>query len=92
MMFVLQILRYNQTAAYVPHMDWLDIGDPEHDYDSERHGSNRLATVFLYLTDVEEGGETVFVHKERTYDENDAFKHLHTKSEVEVSNTIVSFN
>jgi hypothetical protein len=27
------------------------------DYDSAKKGSNRFATVFFYLSDVEEGGE-----------------------------------
>lgn len=62
----LQVLRYNTTTAYTPHLDWID--DPrrreEHNYDSEGVGSNRFATILLYMTDMEEGdgGETVFVH------------------------------
>lgn len=56
----LQVLRYNQTAAYISHMDWIEPVGSEHDYDSGGEGTNRFATVLLYLTDVEEGGETVF--------------------------------
>ena len=48
----LQILRYNVTGGYNAHMDY--ISDPDggrlHNYDAERGGSNRFATVFLYLS------------------------------------------
>lgn len=59
----LQILRYNLTTAYIPHMDW--FGPTEsltEDYDSAKKGGNRFATILLYMSDLEEeaGGETVF--------------------------------
>jgi 2OG-Fe(II) oxygenase superfamily. len=62
----LQVLRYNQTTAYIPHMDWID--DPHkkemHNYDSAGQGTNRFATILLYMSDLGEGdgGETVFKH------------------------------
>lgn len=62
----LQVLRYNKTTAYIPHMDWID--DPQkrevHDYDSARQGTNRFGTILLYMTDLEKGagGETLFKH------------------------------
>jgi prolyl 4-hydroxylase len=55
-----QVLRYNLSEWYKPHTDWFD----EKAYDGHdpvvNNGTNRFATVFLYLTDVEEGGHTVF--------------------------------
>lgn len=60
----LQVLRYNKTTAYVPHLDWID--DPgrrqEHNFDSAGTGSNRFGTILLYMSDLGEkdGGETVF--------------------------------
>lgn len=62
----LQVLRYNKTTAYIPHMDWID--DPHkrevHNYDSAGQGTNRFATILLYMSDLGEGdgGETVFKH------------------------------
>ena len=60
----LQILRYNLTTAYIPHMDYID--DPQrrlrHNYDSAGQGGNRFGTILLYMSDLDEdaGGETVF--------------------------------
>mmetsp|Transcript_8773 Transcript_8773/g.19860 ORF Transcript_8773/g.19860 Transcript_8773/m.19860 type:complete len:458 (+) Transcript_8773:895-2268(+) len=59
----LQILRYNQTNAYVPHMDYLsDAAKEPYDMRSEGRGGNRFATILMYMSDMEEGagGETVF--------------------------------
>jgi len=60
----LQILRYNLTKAYTPHMDYLDNFDSDpYDYDSSGRGGNRFATILLYMSDLgdDDGGETVFV-------------------------------
>ena len=59
----LQVLRYNATQAYIEHVDYLDASrdvdaaalDP-----SKPGGANRFATVFFYLSDVAQGGETHF--------------------------------
>eukprot|EP00536_Pseudo-nitzschia_multiseries_P001807 jgi/Psemu1/251016/estExt_Genewise1Plus.C_230133 len=59
----LQVLRYNLTTAYTPHMDYLPANTRStFDYRSDRKGGNRYATVLLYMTDIPEGGggETVF--------------------------------
>jgi hypothetical protein len=38
----LQILRYNLTKAYIPHLDWIDGNDQlAHDYESGLKGGNR---------------------------------------------------
>lgn len=53
----LQVLRYNKTKAYIPHFDWIeDLHErKEHDFDSERIGSNRFVTVLLYFNDLTDG-------------------------------------
>ncbi|CAH9122570.1 unnamed protein product [Cuscuta epithymum] len=50
----LQILHYEVGQKYEPHYDYfLD------DFNT-KNGGQRIATVLMYLSDVEEGGETVF--------------------------------
>jgi len=60
----LQVLRYNVSTAYTSHLDWIDDygKKEEHDFDSEHLGTNRFATIFLYMSDLPDGagGETVF--------------------------------
>ncbi|KAJ8771164.1 hypothetical protein K2173_023489 [Erythroxylum novogranatense] len=50
----LQILHYEVGQRYEPHYDYFM------DDFNTRNGGQRIATVLMYLSDVEEGGETVF--------------------------------
>ncbi|KAJ7953174.1 Prolyl 4-hydroxylase alpha-like protein [Quillaja saponaria] len=50
----LQVLHYEVGQKYEPHYDYFL------DEFSTRNGGQRIATILMYLTDVEEGGETVF--------------------------------
>eukprot|EP00435_Cladocopium_sp_Y103_P038240 s103_g10.t1 len=59
-----QILRYQKGEQYVGHTDYFDVemyaNDQQIQSMTKQGLFNRLATVFFYLTDVEEGGETNF--------------------------------
>jgi prolyl 4-hydroxylase len=62
----LQLVRYSQKQAYDIHTDYFPISyKPPNNFDPTRGGSNRFATVFMYLTTVEQGGETVFPHGQK---------------------------
>ncbi|KAL4380041.1 hypothetical protein GQ457_02G006760 [Hibiscus cannabinus] len=50
----LQVLHYEVGQKYEPHHDYFK------DEFNTRNGGQRMATVLMYLSDVEEGGETVF--------------------------------
>ncbi|KAF3679316.1 putative prolyl 4-hydroxylase 7 [Capsicum annuum] len=50
----LQILHYEVGQKYEPHYDYFS------DEFNTVNGGQRIATVLMYLSDVEEGGETVF--------------------------------
>jgi prolyl 4-hydroxylase len=52
----MQILRYINGQKYEPHHDYFS---DKYNQDP-KHGGQRLVTVLMYLTTVEEGGETVF--------------------------------
>ena len=60
-----QILRYNVSAAYNTHYDYIESSSGPM-YDSANGGTNRFATILLYLNSVEEGGETVFPNSQTT--------------------------
>jgi prolyl 4-hydroxylase len=58
-----QIVRYEPGEAYIAHHDYFPLNEPPpiaHNCDPQRAGTNRFATIFLYLSDVEAGGQTVF--------------------------------
>ncbi|GAB2297528.1 Probable prolyl 4-hydroxylase 7 [Dionaea muscipula] len=50
----IQILHYEHGQKYEPHYDYF------HDKVNQQLGGHRIATVLMYLSDVEKGGETVF--------------------------------
>ena len=55
----LQVLRYARGQEYRPHFDYFFHAA------ANDNGGNRLATALLYLSDVEEGGETIFPNAPR---------------------------
>ncbi|KAK9272241.1 hypothetical protein L1049_002612 [Liquidambar formosana] len=54
----IQILHYENGQKYEPHFDFF------HDKANQELGGHRVATVLMYLSDVERGGETVFPNAE----------------------------
>ncbi|XP_048129604.1 probable prolyl 4-hydroxylase 4 [Rhodamnia argentea] len=54
----IQVLRYEHGQKYDPHYDYFA------DKVNIARGGHRVATVLMYLTDVEKGGETVFPNAE----------------------------
>ncbi|XP_050225966.1 probable prolyl 4-hydroxylase 7 [Mercurialis annua] len=54
----MQILHYEHGQKYEPHYDYF------HDKANQELGGHRVATVLMYLSKVEKGGETVFPNAE----------------------------
>ncbi|EEF44979.1 probable prolyl 4-hydroxylase 7 [Ricinus communis] len=54
----MQILHYEHGQKYEPHFDYF------HDKANQELGGHRVATVLMYLSNVEKGGETVFPNAE----------------------------
>lgn len=57
----LQILHYQPGGEYKPHYDYFDPAQPGSEA-ALKHGGQRVATLVMYLNDVEAGGSTVFPH------------------------------
>lgn len=56
-----QILHYGVGGEYRPHFDYFDPVHPGSHKCLEK-GGQRVATVIMYLNEVEEGGETIMPH------------------------------
>lgn len=54
----MQILHYENGQKYEPHWDYF------HDKANQALGGHRIATVLMYLSNVQKGGETVFPESE----------------------------
>jgi len=54
----MQVLDYKNGEKYEPHFDFF------HDKANQRLGGHRVATVLMYLSNVEKGGETIFPNAE----------------------------
>ncbi|CAN1322244.1 Probable prolyl 4-hydroxylase 7 [Linum perenne] len=61
----IQILRYELGQKYEPHFDYF------HDKANQQLGGHRIATVLMYLSYVERGGETVFPNAKENWIESD---------------------
>ncbi|RZI42695.1 proline hydroxylase [Herbaspirillum sp. HC18] len=55
----MQLLQYEKGNEYRPHFDWFDASRPGPRKHLER-GGQRVGTVVMYLSDVEQGGGTSF--------------------------------
>lgn len=56
----IQILNYCEGGEYKPHFDFFEADNPAGRYSISALGGNRVATMIMYLNDVQGGGETIF--------------------------------
>ena len=57
----IQVIKYDRGQMYLLHTDYFKVGYDNLD-SSKPDGTNRIITIFMYLSDVEAGGATVFPH------------------------------
>ena len=56
-----QVIRYEKGQMYLLHTDYFKVGYENLD-PSKPEGTNRIVTIFMYLSDVKAGGGTLFPH------------------------------
>jgi hypothetical protein len=56
----LHLLHYEKTQQYKPHMDWFPRGLSDAQEEQIKTHGQRIATMIIFLAEVEEGGETWF--------------------------------
>ena len=57
----IQVIKYDKGQMYLLHTDYFKVGYQNLD-PSKPDGTNRIVTIFMYLSDVDAGGATVFPH------------------------------